>query len=113
MTKKDKDKIAELLEKAFDAARKATDEHYAKNPNQWFPCGFAWVRFPGKSPVVTVLKEVYGDRGGHKGYPKGWDVWNPSADHGQWMDAKVAGANAFAKVMNDAGYECYADCRMD
>jgi len=102
--------VEDALNEAFTAARKACDEYLAKYPNNWFPCGFAWVRFPGRSPAVKALKAM---KEGSKGYPKGYDVWDPAHSSTQCMEAKSAGAQAFARVMNSYGYECYADCRMD
>lgn len=113
MTKTEKSQITLALHSAFRAAELATNEYLTKYPDNWFPCGFAWVRFPGRSPVIKVLKEDFVGRSGHKGYPKGWDVWNPSGNSTQCMEAKVAGAQAFAEVMTKLGYECYSDCRMD
>lgn len=113
MTTIEKNKITLALNEAFSAAEKACAEYLRKYPDNWFPCGFAWVHFDGRSPVVKVLKETYGDRGGHKAYPKGWDVWNPARSSTQCMEALVSGAAAFAEVMVKAGYECYSDCRMD
>lgn len=113
MTENEKFKIQLIIEKAFTAARLATDDYLKKYPDQWFPCGFAWVRLDGRSPLIKVLKENFSNKSGHKGYPKGWEIWNPSDSGTQCMDAKMAGAEAFAKVLNEAGYDCYADCRMD
>ncbi len=105
--------LVELLESAFQHAEAATDAYLKQHPDDWFPCGFAWVRLPGRSPLVRLLKERFGDRAGHKGYPKGWEVWNPSGHPTQCMEAKLAGARAFAYVLRNHGFECYADSRMD
>lgn len=114
MTKDEKQKIKNALADAFYEAQKATNEYLHKYPDNWFPCGFAWVVLPGRCPLTTVLKETYqGPMRGDKGYPKGWHIWNPSNNGTQCMEAKLAGARAFAKVLTDAGYDCYADCRMD
>ncbi len=110
----DDTRIASMLHEAFAAARKATDAYLAQHPDDWYPCGFAWVRFPGRSPAARVLKEHFSEQErGHRGYPRGWDVWNPSGHGTQCMDAKFAGARAFADVMGAYGFECYADWRMD
>jgi hypothetical protein len=107
---KDERFLSDTLDKAFAAAKKACDDYLTKYPDNWFPCGFAWVKFPGRSPAVKALKEM---KVGSKGYPKGYDVWDPARSSTQCMEAKYSGAKAFANVMNDAGYECHADCRMD
>lgn len=102
-----------VLDEAFEAARKATDEYVASHPNEWYPCGFAWVRIPGRSPLVKHLKAMGDRRGGHPGYPKGWDIWNPSDHPTQSLDAKLVGARAFAEVLKKHGFEGYADSRWD
>ena len=113
MTPNEKQKIQFAIENAFAAARLATENYLRAHPNDWFPCGFAWVRFDGRSPVVKVLKEKFPKRHLSKGYPKGIDIWNPSDNGTQCMDAKMAGALAFVEVIKKAGYDCYADGRMD
>lgn len=113
MTKKEEGIIEGLLDQAFQEAKKATEAYLMKYPNDWFPCGFAWVHMDGRSPVVRVLKKKFPKKAGHPGHPKGWDIWNPSDHPTQCMDAKMAGARAFADVLNQAGYKCYADGRMD
>jgi len=99
---------------AFDAAASACDAYLKKHPDDWFPCGFAWVVLPGRGPITTALKKNFnGHKRGNKGYPKGWHIWDPACSGTQCMEAKMAGAVAFAKVLTIAGYDCYADCRMD
>ena len=114
MTKEEKLKIIKILRVAFAEARETTQAYLDKHPDSWYPCGFAWVRLEGRSPVVSVLKESFDENSrGHKGYPKGWEIWNPSGHGTQCMDAKMAGARVFAERLTNAGYKCYADCRMD
>lgn len=73
------------------------------------PCGFAWIHVPNaKGPLVRFLKNA---SIGHKNYRKGWDIWVSA--FGQSMDRKVAYAAAYAKVLNEAGFDAYADSRMD
>lgn len=106
--------IRALLATAFDAARAATNAYLFAHPLDWYPCGFAWVNIDGRSPVVRALKKYYPEQQrGHKGYPKGWDVWNPSGSSTQSMDAKEAGARAFADVLTRAGFPASARSRMD
>ena len=98
---------------AFAAARKATEDYLKKYPGQWYPCGFAWVHFKnGNSKDVRAFKKLHKDAG-HKGYPSGWDVWNPSDNPTQWLDAKLAGCEAFVQVCASYGIECNADSRWD
>lgn len=72
-------------------------------------CGFAWVHLPkAVGPFVKWLKE---NRKGHKSYQSGWDIW--VGEFGQSMQRKEAYASAFAKVLDTAGIDAYADSRMD
>jgi hypothetical protein len=100
-----------VYEKAVECARAATLKHidiYGENP---FGCGFAWVNInPAKGPMVKYLKAL---GVGGKGYPKGYQIWNPSNNYTQDMDAKYAGAQAFAKVLSDNGVNAVAGCRLD
>jgi hypothetical protein len=106
--------VVGTLDIAFKAANDACNDYLKKFPDNWFPCGFAWVVLPGRGPITTALKNSFtGSKRGNKGYPKGWHIWDPACSGTQCMEAKFAGASAFAKVLTDAGYDCYADCRMD
>lgn len=72
-------------------------------------CGFAWVHIPdARQPFVRYLKGI-GE--GHKGYPKGWDIWVSFG--GQSMQRKEAYAGAMARVLKDHGIDCYMQSRMD
>lgn len=102
-----------VLDEAFAAAKKATEDYLAKYPNDWFPCGFSWVELPGRSPLVKFLKKRNENQRGSKGYPKGWHIWNPSGNHTQTMYAKSAGVDAFCDVLRKHGYECLSNTRMD
>ena len=117
MAKPNTKKMEETILSAFKVAKDATNSYLTAHPEDWFPCGFAWVVFDGRSPAVNVLKKMFPDendnRRGRRGYPKGWHIWNPSDSSTQCMDAKMAGAQAFCTVLNQAGIDVYADCRMD
>ena len=102
---------AKLLDEAFSAARIATEKHIQNNPNVWYPCGFAWVVIkPARGALVKYLKHINMGRTSDSG---GFTVYNPSQNSTQWMDAKYEGAKAFAKVLSDAGFNCYAQSRID
>lgn len=103
--------IVEMLFRAQVEAEKATNAYLKEHPNDWFPCGFAWVIIkPARGPVVSAMKA----RGiGSKAYHGGWQYWNPSRNNTQSMEALRAGADAYAKVLREAGVDCYADNRMD
>ena len=75
-----------------------------------FPvCGFAWVVVkPNRGAFATYLKD-------HAGFSKhyGGGISNWIGDYGQGMDMKAAHARAYAEVLRDAGYDAYANSRMD
>lgn len=101
-------------------------------------CGFAWVVIDGRSSMAKYCRKDLGDERtasydqrrfyGSKS-EKGWQWWRP----GQWpsleevqavapdvevlyeqdMDMIYAGAQAFAKVLQDNGVNAYAACRLD
>jgi hypothetical protein len=72
-------------------------------------CGFAWIHFPkANGPAVKYMKA---NGIGRRPYGKGWDI--PVRAFGQSMQRKEAYANAYAKVLNDAGIDCFAQSRMD
>lgn len=103
--------LDEIIGRAMVAASLATDEHLKQFPNDWYPCGFAWVVLrPANSAMAKRLK----DRGlGDKAYGGGLQVWNPSKNYTQCMAALRKGADAFAKVISEAGYNCTAYDRID
>lgn len=72
-------------------------------------CGFAWVTIkPGTSRAAKYAKKALGAR---KGYYGGMEIW--VAGFGQSLTRKEAYAEAFAKVLRDAGVTAYAGSRMD
>jgi hypothetical protein len=108
-------KIARVLVIAQQLADLATSKYLAAHPNHWFPCGFAWVRVPGNSPIARFLRDQsdFAGLSTHKGYPKGFDIWNPSGNPTQCLDAKLAGAEAFAEALRLAGFEAEVGSRWD
>lgn len=85
-------------------------------------CGFAWVAMPGTGRLAHVARARYAHGGPgeagrgmlrtHRGYPSGLHVW--VGGYGQSMARKEAYAEAYARVLREAGYErVYADSRMD
>lgn len=105
-------KVEAVLAEAFAMASEATNATIAENPNVWYPCGFAWVKIsPARGPYVKALKEK--GLGRTDSYEGGFSVWNPSGNPTQWMDAKYAGALAFAEVLRKNGVNCHACQRID
>lgn len=87
-----------------------------------FDCGFAWVTIGGKDPFVRWCKEQIkrvGERSreameyGDKGYPKGWQFWKPGRSSAQSIDIHLAGARAFAEVLNQYGIAASVGSRYD
>lgn len=79
---------------------------------EWFVadgvCGFAWVVFKGNSAFGRWAKA---NKRVGKHYPTGLSYW--VGDYGQSMAKKEAYARAFARSLNDAGIDAYADSRID
>lgn len=101
-----------VLNEALQAAADACQAHIDANPNDWYPCGFAWVNIrPARGKFVELLKqrgEGYTDT-----YYGGYTVYNPSKHHTQWMDAKEKGARAFLDVIKKYGIKGSVGTRMD
>ena len=101
----------QLFDQATAEAGEATEMYLVKHPGQWYPCGFAWVTIkPARGKFVKLMKEL---KIGHNGTYGGWDIWNPSNHATQCMDAKEAGARAFAEVLKAAGLNCTVHTRID
>ena len=104
--------VKDLILEARTHAANATNVYLGELGQDQFPCGFAWVNIkPARGPVVKALKEM--GIGRTDSYYGGYTVWNPSENFCQNVDAKLAGARAFAKVLNDAGVKCIAESRWD
>lgn len=71
-------------------------------------CGFAWIQFAGNTAWGRWTKKQGLAR---KAYPKGLSIWVSA--YGQSMDRKSAYAGAFARVLQTAGIDAYAQSRMD
>lgn len=75
-----------------------------------FPvCGFAWVVVkPNRGKFAKYLKDFAGFRSHYAGGISNW-----IRDYEQSLDMKYAHARAYAGVLSEAGYDAYADSRMD
>ena len=71
-------------------------------------CGFAWVSFAGNTAFGKWAKKQ-GIARPH--WPSGLCVW--VSEFGQSVDRKAAYADAYARVLNDAGIPAYANSRLD
>ena len=103
--------IVSVVNDAFQAAAKATADYLAANGDR-DACGFAWVVIkPANSKLAKYIKQI---NKGRPAYGGGIQVWNPSGNYTQAITAKEEGAQAFAKVLRDAGYTgISSDSRMD
>ena len=72
-------------------------------------CGFAGVVIkPARGKFVSYLKSI---GIGNKHYYGGYYV--SVREFGQSLTRKEAYADAYAKVLSEAGFKCYVDSRMD
>lgn len=110
--KKDFSNELELFNRATEAAQAAAKALIAANPGEWYPCGFASVKIsPARGRFVQFLKE--NEIGYTDTYAGGYVVNDPARLFTQWMDAKLAGASAFAKVLKEAGVNARAESMVD
>ncbi len=71
-------------------------------------CGFAWISFPANKPFGRWAQKNIKVS---KHYPSGICIW--VSDYGQSLERKSAYAQAYAKVLREAGIEAHAGDRMD
>ena len=87
--------ITRGLSEAAAAAQKTIDA----NPTDWYPCGFAWVDIkPRRGVLIQALEILDVGRASMMG---GYQVYNPSNNATQRLDAKESGARAFKKVLDE------------
>lgn len=78
-----------------------------------FMCGFAWVDIYGiraNSKLGKMLESLGIKKDSWK---KAHSVWDPAGLNVQNIDIKEAGADAFAKVLQNYGFRAYAGSRLD
>lgn len=89
----------ETLYARADSAAKEAVAQAGPEDFRAFNCGFAWVELrPATHPFVRWLKK---NKIGDRHWSSGWMLWNPGGFAGQQVDQKVAGAQAWAKVVLD------------
>ena len=104
--------IKNIILEAQTAAANATAEYLGTLGGDTYPCGFAWVRIkPARGAFVKVLKDI--NLGRTDEYEGGFVVYNPSGNYCQNMDAKMAGARAFANALKLHGVNAVPEQRMD
>ena len=108
--KKDFDKLHNTATQAAVEACQAVEESHG-GQFAW-PCGFAWVNIrPATQPFARWLRKTGVVKS--VSWQGGYDIWNPSNNSTQSMDAKEAGARAYARVLQANGIHAYAQSRMD
>jgi len=101
-----------LYLRAKDAAIKAAKQKIAENPGEWYPCGFASVKIsPARGKFVNLMKKL--EIGYTDTFNGGYVISDPAQLHTQWMDAKLAGARAFAEVLRSSGIKAYPESMID
>ena len=99
---------------AMNAAKPRPVVFYdAHNPSERYHeagglCGFAWIKFAGNTAWGRWAKKAKIARENH---PSGLYVW--VREGGQSVELKEAYANAYAKVLQDAGIKAYAQSKLD
>ena len=107
-----------ILAEAKDAAVAAAQEMYVKIGTDQLACGFAWVdiyEYDGKKiRANSKLGKALAANGIEKSdYKKCFDLWNPCGIYTQSIDIKEAGAEAYAKVLRNHGFEAWCGSRLD
>lgn len=83
---------------AIEAARAAVAQVAHEEGTRGFDCGFAWVNFSGRDPFGRAVKS---QPGVSRGYPTGYQVWNPGDHNGQSIHIIRAGAEAYNEVLKN------------
>ena len=105
--------IADVMQEAFEEARKASQKTFEQLGGDSMSCGFAWVEVKIRRNS-KIGKELIAH-----GFKPSWrsgqlDYWNPGGLNVQNIDIKEDGAYAFAKVLRDKlGLSAYAGSRLD
>ena len=88
----------DLHEQGMVAAQNAATAYLNDYPDNWFPCGFASVTAYVKGN--SKMGKSFIAQGFRKSYSGGYTLYNPSSLGTQVMEAKLAGARAYAKLIN-------------
>ena len=113
--------IQTIHETGTVAAKKAVSDYLAEwtaktGGNQYgepIYCGFAWVEVEVTRTNSKQAKEL-ASVGFKKSYkPRIMQLWNPANHCGQSMDCIIAGAKAYAEILQQNGIAAYASSRAD
>lgn len=91
-----KTELIEIHKQALAAARQAVQAIAHEEGTRGLDCGFAWVNFSGRDGFGRAVRsqpEV------SRGYPNGYQVWNPGQHNGQSIHIIRAGAEAYNDVL--------------
>jgi len=112
--------IRKIVDNAIDAGTQAlvaaqpTPMVVSTGGKQYYvsegPCGFAWVKVYGVKGNTQVGKE-FKALGFRKSYTGGLEYWVSAG--GQSVARKEAFARAMAGVLQQNGFQAYADSRLD
>lgn len=103
--------ILKAIHEATAAATAAGLAHLTKIGGDQYPCGFAWVNIkPARGQWVATMKRL---SIGHTDEYGGYSILNPAIISCQNMDAKEAGARAFATVLRGYGVPITVKTRID
>ena len=101
-----------IFDEAKNAATQAEQSFIAKHGEMAY-CGFAWVDVFVERTNSKEAKELLAV-GFRKSYrPKTLCLWTCGSYHGQSMDVKEAGAQAYAEVLQHYGFRAYMGSRAD
>ncbi len=104
--------IQAIYAEAKQAATNAENAYLAQYGERAY-CGFAWVDVFVNRTNSKEAKALLGV-GFRKSYrPKTLNMWTCGNYHGQSMDVKEEGAQAFAAVLQKHGFRAYAGSRAD
>lgn len=78
-----------------------------------FACGFAWVAIQDKIRKNSTYGKALESIGYYKASTGHFEIWNPSDFHVQNIDTLLAGAKAYAQVLQQHGINAIACSRMD
>ena len=102
----------QVVANAINASKQA-EADYMDKYGEPFYCGFAWVEVTVGRTNSKEAKELIA-AGFRKDYkPKTLSMWNPGGSATQSMDVKEAGACAFARVLQAAGFNAYPCSRAE
>jgi hypothetical protein len=111
------EKIEMINTEATSAAKAAVSNFLGANGEPFY-CGFAWVtvrpEHKGNTRLGKAERSILKSIGFEKDWTgKAYQLWNPSGYAGQSMCVKEVGALAYAKVLQEYGFNAYMQSRPD